>query len=232
MLAAVALIAVASALDPQALPQLPERGLARDTKAGVELQTMRGRPLGVIPRLNLAPDVATSRDLLMRDGRGSLFVLDRRARRVRRVSDGPPPRRACRVTDRRKQLRLIVCKSTIRLGTRIVARAPGKIGHWERAAFAPRGDAFFAQWSAECEIPIAFYVSNGVMRPFGGRTIRDAPESAALGWLPDGRAVVHFPKGACGSSHGVPGVYAVPGSGKPTLLVRTPKVEYYWMWGG
>jgi hypothetical protein len=240
MLGVVAVVAAASALaapaptlDPQALPELPSRGLVRDTTAGIELQTMQGRPLGVISRLNIAPDLATSRELLLRDRRGSLFALDRRARRLRQVSDGAPPRRACRVTDRRAERELVVCKSTIKLRTksgvlRIVARAPGRIGHWERAAFAPRGNAFFAQWSAECEIPVAYLVLNGVMRRYGNGTT----ESAALGWLPNGSVVVHFPRGACGGSHRAPGVYAVPLRGKPTLLVATPRFERYWMWGG
>jgi hypothetical protein len=239
LLTAMSAIAGPSApvLDPNHLPQLPGRGLARETAAGVELQTMRGRSLGVIPRLNLAADVATSRDLLLRDRRGSLYMLDRRARRVRQVSDGPPPRRACRVTDRRAQLRLVVCKSTIKLqagngGLRIVARAPGKVGHWERAAFAPRSSAFFAQWSAECEVPVAFFISGGVMRPFGASTMANAPSSSALGWLPNGSAVAHFPAGPCGKSQGAPGVYLVPIRGMTTLLVATPKFEYYWMWGG
>jgi hypothetical protein len=152
MLGVFAVLASASALaapptltlDPQALPELPVRGLVRETVAGIELQTMQGRPLGVIPRFDLAP----------------------------------------------------------------------------------------AQWSAECEIPLAFLVVDGVMRPYGGRTMEDAPESAALGWLPNGSAVIHYPKGACGGSHRAPGVYAVPRRGTSTLLVRTPKFEHYWMWGG
>jgi hypothetical protein len=198
---------------------------------------MQGRRLGVLPRLNIAPDMATNRELLLRDRRGSLYALDRKARRLRRVSEGLPPRRACRTTDRRGQRELVVCKLTIKLrtaggGLRIVARAPAKIGHWERAAFAPRGDAFFAQWSAECEVPIAFYVANGTMRPFGASTLAHAPSSMALGWLPNGSAVVHFPAGPCGKSRGAPGVYAVPVRGRTTLLVRTPRYERYWMWGG
>ena len=243
MLGVFAVLASAAALaapplDPQHLPSLPERGLVRETNAGVELQTMQGRSIGVIPRLNLAPDMATSRDLLLRDRQGGLYVLDRRARRVRQVSDGPPRRRACRVTDRRAQAELVVCKSTIKLRTasgmlRIVARAPGRVGHWERAAFAPSGNVFFAQWSAECEVPVAFIVAGGVMRPFGGRTMSSAPSSMALGWLPNGSAVVHYPNGACGGAHRVPGIYAVSLSGKSTLLVRTARrMDYFWMWGG
>lgn len=232
VLATAAALSGPAALDPQHLPVLPARGLARQTTAGVELQTMRGRAIGVLPRLSLAPDVATSSDLLMRDKRGSLYALDRRGRRVHQVSDGPPPQRACRVTDRRGGLRLVVCKSTIKIGTRIVARAPGKVGHWERAAFAPRGNVFFAQWSAECEIPVAFHVANGVMRVYGASSFREAPSSSALGWLPNGNAVIHFPNGACGKSQGAPGIYQVPRFGMAKLLVRTPAFERYWMWGG
>jgi hypothetical protein len=237
LVAAATALAGPAALDPERLPVLPERGLARYTKAGVELQTMRGVPLGVLPRLSLAPDVAISRDLLMRDRRGSLFLLDRRARRVRQISDGPPRRRACRVTDRRGGRALVVCKAAIKLRTpsgrlRVAAKAPGRIGHWERAAFAPRGNAFFAQWSAECEIPVAFLIADGVMRPFGARKYPDVPSSMALGWLPNGSAVVHFPESACGRTHRPAGVYAVPRRGDAMLLVRTPRHESYWMWGG
>jgi hypothetical protein len=128
---------------------------------------------------------------------------------------------------------LVVCGRTIKKiwadgKVRVVARPPGKVGHWVRAALAPRGDAFFAQWSAECEIPVAYFIAGGKMRPYGGRTV----ESVALGWLPGGDAVVHFSKAGCGSGHRQPGIYAVPRTGKPRLLLRTPKFERYWMWGG
>jgi len=198
---------------------------------------MRGRALGVIKRLNLAPDKATSSGLLMRDRRGRLFALDLLERRVRRVFERPQLVSGCRVTDARPQLQLLACRSTIKTRTatgelRVVARSPGGIGHWERAAFAPRGPAFLAQWSAECEVPVAFLVAGGVMRPYGGRTIRDAPSSMALGSLPSGSAVIHFPEAACSGTFRTPGVYAVPRHGKPTTLVRTPRFEHYWMWGG
>jgi len=106
------------------------------------------------------------------------------------------------------------------------------VGHWQSADLSSDEKAVLAQWSAECEIPVAFLVADGVMRPFGARTIRDAPESVALGWLPNRNAVVHFPKGACGSTFRTPGIYAVPRTGKPSLLRRTPRFGSFAMWGG
>ena len=97
-------------------------------------------------------------------------------------------------------------------------------GQTFRAEWAPGGRAFFAQWLAECEVPVAYLVAGNEMRPYGGRTIRDAPSSVALGWMPDGTAVVHFPNGACGGTFRIPGIYGVPRSGPPRLLLRTPAV--------
>jgi hypothetical protein len=248
MTLALAVIVAATALtappplNPQHLPQLPSRGLARETSPGVELQTMRGRPLGVLRGLHLADDKDSGRGLLLRDRRGRLFVMDFCAHRVRRVFPIPPRVPGCRLTDARVNLELLVCGRTVKTALyrpsgakpdlRVVARGPSPVGHWVRAEWAPRGKAFFAQWSAECEVPIAFLVANGVMHPYGGRTIRDAPSSVALGWLPDGTAVIHFPNGACGGSFRTPGIYAVPRTGTPRLLLRTPRFDSYWMWGG
>jgi hypothetical protein len=245
LMAAAALAAPAGPrLDPQHLPALPTRGFTIQLRTGVRLETMQGRPIGVLEGLFAAPDKATGSGLIMRDGRGRLFVLHLRRRRVRPVREQLSPVRGCRVTDGRVRLLLLVCGHTVktarfRLGggaeptVRTVARAPGQVGHWERAEFAPRGNAFLAQWSAECEVPVAFLVASGVMRPYGGTTMRDAPSSVALGWLPNGNAVIHFPNGACGGAFRVPGIYDVPRAGKPRLLRRTPsRSALYWMWGG
>jgi hypothetical protein len=242
ILAAAMSLAAPPTLDPDALPRLPARGLALDTPAGVQLETMRGRPLGLLPRLSVAPDKAVSHRLLMRTRRGLLFTLDLYERRVRRFYEGPPLVPGCRLTDARIRRELLVCGHTVRIAVygppgsrptlRVVARAPGEVGHWVWAAFAPRGNALFAQWSAECEVPVAFLVAGGTVRPYGGRTMDDAPESMALGWLPDGTAVVHFPKGACGGTFRRPGIYSVPRAGKPSLLVSTPRFGLYGMWGG
>ena len=110
----------------------------------------------------------------------------------------------------------------------IVAGPPGTvhhgipIGHWRQAWLSPDGATLLAQWSAECEVPIAFFVDaeRGSMRPVTGeRKWADAPESIALGWSPDGRARVRLTHGYCGGAKHPPGVYlADPTSGRLTLV--------------
>jgi hypothetical protein len=244
--AAAALSGPAPVLDPGHLPRLPLRGFVRETTAGVMLVTMRGRPLGLLRALRLADDKYDGQGLLLRDRRGRLFMLDLGARRVREVSQKPSRIHGCRVTDYDRNLELLVCGHTIKRADylptggrhiRTVARGPSRIGHWVRAEFSPLGDAFLAQWSAECEVPVAFLVTydGQPMKPYGGKTIRDAPSSVALGWLV-GRttvnALVHFPNGACGGTYRIPGIYEVPRNGRPRLVVRTPRFSRYWMWGG
>jgi hypothetical protein len=211
-------LALLSAVAVSALPPLPARGLALETKAGVQLQTIRGRPLATIPALDLAPDQRSAHLLVMRDPTGRLFALDPRARRLRQR----PSRRGCRTTD----IELVVCARTIRNKAGILAHAPGEIGHWVWAQRSPSGDAILAQWSAECEVPVAYRIRYGVARAYGR-------ESVALGWLPGGEALIHFPNGPCaGDSHPVRGIYAVPRSGKPRLILRTRRFAQYGMWGG
>lgn len=215
-----------------ALPPLPARGLALDTKAGVQLQTMTGRPIVTIPGLDIASD-KENQALTMRDRRGRLFALYPAVRRIQRVYEAPTQFRGCRVSDALPDEQLLVCKRTIKIVTgegrvRIAARAPTRYpaGHWERALYGPRGGAFLAQWIAECEVPVAYLVTGGKLRKYGD-------ESVALGWLPNGAAVIHFPNGPCGgaSSH-TRGIYAVPRKGTLRLILRTARFARYAMWGG
>ena len=198
LLAAVAALSGAPpTLNPQRLPPLPLRGFAQDTRAGVELQTMRGRPLGVLAGLDLAPDKATSHGLLMRDRRGRLYALDRGARRVRQVFAKPQPVHGCRLTDARLQLALLVCGHTVKTALfgaggakpklRVVAKPPGRVGHWVWAVFAPQGSAFLAQWSAECEVPVAFLAVHNTLRPYGGRTCATRRHPSRSAGCPVGR---------------------------------------------
>jgi hypothetical protein len=123
-------------------------------------------------------------------------------------------------------------------GGKIIARAPVKapgpniapVGHWSGVRLAPDGRTLLAQWSAECETPQVFLVTRGT-----GRTRRlggAADESIALGWTRDGRALVHFPTGVCGSTYrSGPGVYAVDGR-RLRLLFETARLATVAMWGG
>lgn len=208
---ALAVISAALAVGP-----LPERGLALETKAGVLLQSLGGRPLGTLRGLDLAPDQAVAHQAVFRDRRGRLFAL------AGGLLHPTPLRRGCRATD----VHLTVCPRTIRGATGILARAPGKIGHWVWAERSPTGNAILAQWSAECEVPVAYLLVGGKLQAFGR-------EAAALGWLPTGEAVVHFPNGPCaGDSRAVRGIYAAVSTTKMRLLLRTKRFAQYVMWGG
>ncbi|MFL5968888.1 MAG: hypothetical protein ACJ74L_04775 [Gaiellaceae bacterium] len=215
MTGTLALLTAAAALTT--LPPLPERGLALETEAGVQLQSLSGRRLATLPALDLAPDQVTAHTLVLRARRGALFALDPAARRLR-------PRalhRGCRTTD----VQVVVCAGVIKVAGRIVARKPRGIGHWVWAVRSPDRDALLAQWSAECEVPVAYLVADGKLHAYGA-------ESAALGWLPGGAALIHFPNGPCGGGTPARGIYAVPRTGKPRLVLGTRRFAQYLMWGG
>jgi hypothetical protein len=222
MIAALGLIT--ASLLSTALPPLPERGLVLETAAGVQLRSMQGRPIVTIPGLDLALDKKVSSYLVLRDRRGRLFTLDFRARAVRRFYEYPQHPPGCRRTDSQ----LFVCGRTIRDGSRVVARAPrgSPSGTWVWAERAPRGGGLLAQWLAECETPVAYRIANGRMQAYGR-------ESVALGFMPGGAALIHFPNGPCaGDSRGVRGIYSVPLYANARLVLRTPPFAQYAMWGG
>ena len=85
---------------------------------------------------------------------------------------------------------------------------------------SPDRKTLLAQWSAECEFPIAFFVDgrDGAVRPVVGRSLRDAPMSIADGWTQDGRAIVELPAAACGNGIHKPGIYLVALDGTRTLV--------------
>jgi len=205
MTVALALISAALALGP-----LPERGFALETRAGVELQSIGGRPLAAWAGLDLAPDQVVAHKLVVRDRRGRLFTLDLRGLRA------TVTRRGCRTTD----VRLVVCPHSIRG----VTGAPSKVGHWVWAERSARGDAILAQWSGECEIPVAYLIAHRQRRSFGAETV-------ALGWLPTGEAVVHFRSAGCAASTRS-GIYAAVSTTKMHRLLRTKRFAQYLMWGG
>jgi hypothetical protein len=247
MLAAVAVALVFATstpvLDPAHLPALPSRGLARQQGRDVVLETMRGRPLGRLRALSLAFPRATH-GLLLADRRSRFFAIDLYEHRVREVFRKPERFRGCHFIDATMRDTLLLCGRHIDVVRNspngssqrtVLARAPDRGGgHWEWAEFAPNGRDVLAEWSGLCEIPTAFLISGGKVKPYGGPSYARAPQSEALGWLPDGRAIVQFDFGSCGGGIKVPGVYAVPRHGGPQLLRPTArnKPVLLSMWGG
>ncbi len=237
LLAAILATGSGPRLDPQRLPRLPDRGLIRQLNTGVGLETLHGRPLGWLPGFRF-PDRPTHGGLLQGQ-HGGEYAMDFFQYRVRRVySMNLPAPRGCRFTDARAMVQLFVCRNDHWLETRsasrtrVVARAP-EHGLWEWAEFAPRSGAILAQYSGECETPVAYLIAGGSQRPFVGSSLRNAPESFALGWLPGDRAVIHYDYGLCGAGLHRPGVYAVSLAGDRQFFVATgnppPRLA---MWGG
>jgi hypothetical protein len=101
----------------------------------------------------------------------------------------------------------------------------GPVGGWIGGYVSRDAKTLLMQWSAECEVPYAFFVParGGVPRLVTGeRSMADAPESIADGWTSDGRAIVELPQGACGGGVSVPGIYFIAPSGHRTLVQRLP----------
>jgi hypothetical protein len=102
-----------------------------------------------------------------------------------------------------------------------IGKPPGaKVGHWAKGYLSPDGKTLLAQWSAECEIPTAFFVPvrGGVpLAVTGERKWADAPPSVADGWTEDGRAIVEIWRGDCGlPSHR--GIYLIAQDGTRTAI--------------
>jgi hypothetical protein len=78
---------------------------------------------------------------------------------------------------------------------------------------------FVAEWSAECEVPIGFFVRAGkATRPVTGEVDwAKSPESTVLGWTTDGRAIVRIAKTSCGFT-GKPGLYLISPAGVRTRI--------------
>lgn len=108
--------------------------------------------------------------------------------------------------------------------------APTVLGFWRWAWVSPDGRWVLAQWSGECESRTAFILpsdgSTELQTVTGG--VGDAwlsgPESAALGWAPDGRAVIQIPGMDCGGPQADAGVYLLDPTTGERELVRAAAV--------
>jgi hypothetical protein len=85
-------------------------------------------------------------------------------------------------------------------------------GHWRSIHPSPDGRTLLLTWSAECEVPTAYFLpaEGGELRPAAGKV-----ESVGLGWSKDGEAKVELLGGVCGHGTTKPGIYLVdPKTGK------------------
>jgi hypothetical protein len=117
-----------------------------------------------------------------------------------------------------------------------VATGQDVVGHWAAALPSPDGTWVLAQWSGECEVPVAFLVepASGAVRTVTGEqgvNWAKASNSLAAGWTPDGKAVVALPnKPACGSGTGA-GVYLVkPPSSKQRVFRSKTDYPNVFLW--
>jgi hypothetical protein len=90
------------------------------------------------------------------------------------------------------------------------------LGHWQNAELSPDGKTLLAQWTAECEIPVAFFVPLATHKPRPVAPVRY--ETVAVAWNADGRAGVFFNGGACGAGVERPGLYLVSLDGERQFL--------------
>jgi hypothetical protein len=107
-------------------------------------------------------------------------------------------------------------------------------GHWRWMDLAPNGNAALAQWSGECEFPVAFVVpvQDGHPVPVtGASTLGRAPASEGLGWTRRGWMAVILPEGGCGAGTKRPGVYRFVSAGHGSFIFSIARTTVVRMWG-
>jgi hypothetical protein len=100
-------------------------------------------------------------------------------------------------------IRYLVCRSTPTDRGGFWFRGRGQIpvaypykasgGHWSGGFLS--GDTLLAQWTAECEVPFAYFVParGGTPRLVTGeRSLQDARASIAHGWTTSGEAIIEI----------------------------------------
>jgi hypothetical protein len=94
---------------------------------------------------------------------------------------------------------------------RLAIGPEGDFGHWRFALPSPNGKWVLAQWSGQCEVTRAYLINARTGRRHA--VVPGGVASNAIGWAPDGRAIVGLPAAACGTSGDDPGTYLVdPGT--------------------
>ena len=221
---------IRSATEPRSqLPALPGEVLAVQRGKRTVLVDLKGHVLAHID--GWIPGTRLNQPQLYRGSQAR--TIDRAARRlVPFVPDLPAARGGCTPVGTLGESQLVECTSqgdpslSIRRpdGTSTPLVPPAsRHGLWLGAFASPDGKRLLLQWSAECETPFALVAPAAGGRAglvTGGKIRSGAPESYALGWTHDGRALVELPQGACGGGTAPPGVYGFAADGSRRLIAR------------
>ncbi len=185
------------------IPDLPPMGVAIPARRGVRLVDLEGE---LVAALRGHDVVYNNRGPVYLRHRESFYLLDPDARALVPVSE----REAKRTYPDPRPPDLPEPPGVYRHS-----------GHWRYVIRSATSLDELAQWSGECESPLAYWIHpDGDAQPVTGqRSLRGAPESIALGWTPHGDAIALLPSGLCGGGTSPAGVYlfAAPGDGR--LLV-------------
>jgi hypothetical protein len=193
--------------EPIPLGGLPPAGVAVSSDDAVELVDLEGRVVAELPGFAIvgnpgAPGVWLERDgdfYVLSDALGQLVPVTEEEATERAYDEGSEP---------------------------ALPPPPGEpAGHW-RYAIETSPAAVLAQWSGECEVPTAYWIEGGDTEIVtGGVDPSTAPSSLALGWSPDGEAIVHVSQGACGGTTDDPGIYRFSAPGSDRLVYAIPDAE-------
>lgn len=218
------------------LPELPREVLAVTRAKQTVLVDLKGRTLAHLD--GWAPSMRLNQPQLVRGSQAR--TIDRAARRlVPFVPDLPAVRGGCTPVGTLGESQLIDCTAqgdpSLALrrpdGTSTPLVPPASThGLWVGAFASPDGKRLLLQWSDECETPFALVAPTAGGRArlvTGGKIGSGAPESYALGWTRDGRALVELPNGACGGGTEPPGVYAFAADGSRRLIARGSAAAFF-----
>jgi hypothetical protein len=218
------------------LPGLPSELLAVKRGPRTVLVDLHGRVLAHVD--GWTPAMRLNQPQLNRGSQAR--TIDRASRRlVPFVPDLPAARGGCTPVGTLGDAQLVECTAhgdrslSVRRpdGTRTpLVRPASPHGVWTGAFASPDGKRLLLQWSDECETPFALIAPADGARArllTGGRIRSGAPESYALGWTRDGRALVELPAGACSRGTAPSGVYAFAAEGSGRLIARGSAAAFF-----
>lgn len=209
------------------LASLPARGIAVDERGGVALVGLDGHVVDHLAGFDLYYEWTVPGEVILRS-QGAYYVLRPQSQILERLAS---ERAASLLVPQFQDGVDPTAGSYLDLAR--PSGEPADSGFWAYALRSPDESMFLGQWSGECEVPMAFFLSATGSDPrpvIGGPEFIHIPNTRALGWAPDARAIVHVMDGACGLGHRA-GVYVIDPAGGAQLVVHVPAAGGARMWG-